>query len=241
MSRAATVALLAELLCLAIVSPQNTSAAWRRAGTYGRLLAVWQAPPVPGGFRRDGEGPFPPPWPLVAFVWKAPCEENHDDATLFFASAPALRKKDSVCRLLANAKLATHCRVSGVGTFVGKWVRFDPQAVPLFVFLELGGGTAGWEVRVFDDWGSYELDGYQNHPFRCVFSGASRLPVYLGDATGDGTPDLILASQKSNISGAAGTPEVWRVMSSTPRGFVKVGHIGKNKLEKLHNLTRLTP
>jgi len=211
-----------------------------------RVLHVWQAPPSPPArYREDGEGPFPPSWPALAVVTQDAEQAERgggivSNATLFLVSGPGLKSTASIGNLLSHTRFATHCHVGDDDSCAGAWVLFGDTDETRFVLVDWAGGTIGLAVRVFDQRVGY-LGDYQSHIFDVALYDGSRLPVYLGDADGDGRTELLIASEVSNNSGATGTPRLWRVMKWVGAGMVEIGEVGQAFIDAHPDLEPLMP
>jgi hypothetical protein len=82
-------------------------------------------------------------------------------------------------------------------------------------------------VEVFEHEVLYTLPtDYQDHRFCSVYRHDSRIPPYVGDIDNDGLPEILVAADITNISGAAGTPQIYLIVEWDPdRGIVETGQI----------------
>ncbi len=196
------------------------------------LIKMWQAPPSAPAehrYRDDGEGPFPASWPTFAFVAKTEaqqqCRASWGGATLFLSSGSGLAPTDGIVRLVAHARFAVDCRTWPDIPCHGAWVRMGGLVEEEhFVLVDASGGTAGRRVRVHEHQIMFNLD-WQDHWFREVFYGLSRLPVYAGDIDADGRDEILLGTEESNSSGAAGTPKVYRIMKWSGTQMEEAGQV----------------
>jgi hypothetical protein len=108
------------------------------------------------------------------------------------------------------------------------------------------GGTAGLRVEVFSRFVRYgigrpngQADATQVHSFNHLFHACSRLPPYLADTDGDGTLELIVASELTNSSGAEGTPQIYDVWAWRDGRLDRVGELPAEKVASLNGRTPL--
>ena len=248
------------LLVLPAIGSCSRAAPPAGPGTAPLALAkVWPRPPSAPPehrFRADGEGPFPPSWPTIAFVGRTEtqveCDPVCGNGTLFIACAPDLTPDSDVLDLLANAGLAERCNLfalpfsDGRGPLqpcYGAWVQMAGLGAEAhFVFVDASGGTSGRRVRVYHHGVAFGAE-FQHHTFERVLWDDSRVPVYVGDADDDGCDELLIGSVETNSSGAAGTPQVYRIMkwSSTSHAMEEAGRIDASNVHDAPCFTVLSP
>jgi hypothetical protein len=204
------------------------------------LVKMWPAPPSAPPeyrYREDREGPFPASWPTLAFVARTRAQADYDDswgdATLFLVSGPHLTAADDLLSLVASARFVDRCHLfppADIGPArpcYGAWVQMAKRgAEELFVLVDCSGGTSYRRVRAYQHIIEFR-PVYQCHWFDRVLEDDSRVPVYVGDQDGDGAEELLIGSEETNASGAAETPQVYRVMkwSNDHRRMEEVGEV----------------
>ena len=210
-----------------------------------RLVAMWPKPPGQWSYGAGGKGPYPPTWPVLAFVIQQESRNTVGmrSAVLCFAAGPDLKADDPLCCLLAHVRYATPCM--GAGPYlIGEWSRDGAEQWSdyAFIFLDFTGGTAGRRVTVFghgisfDDTGWDAASAYQSHSFSEMFSGSSRYGVYIGDVDFDGVSDLLLPTNEANISGGKAPPQPSQAISWA--GLGEVRQVGVFTAEQVADLLR---
>lgn len=212
------------------------------------VLAVWACPPDPGGhFREDGEGPYPASWPVAAVLcsYSDRADERRfhgvmPDATLFLVASKDLDVDSPLDELHRTARFAYPCLV---GAPSGVWLKLCAP-YEHFVFVHESGGSVGPRVVVIEHRILFTLtdDDFQSHMFGIVFMGGSRIPPYYGDIDGDGRIELLVASEETNSSGAAGTPQTYRIVEWRDGQVQVTGTVGADDALNRFGarLTRLT-
>jgi hypothetical protein len=206
------------------------------------MVKVWPRPPSAPPehrFREDGEGPFPPSWPTIAFVGRTKTQVQYDptfgNATLFIACAPDLAPDGELLSLVANVGLADTCNLfpppfsDGPGPqepCYGAWVRMAGLgSEEHFALVDASGGTAGRRVRVYYHDIAFSPN-FQHHSFERVFWDNSRIPVCAGDFDDDGCDELLIGSMETNSSGAPGTPQTYRIIKWS-KARLKMEEVGQ--------------
>jgi len=145
-----------------------------------------------------------------ARTFKTQPNDHVGGATLFLLSA----KDPYFARALDSLSWSVRKAVPCHGRFFsGRWMRLckvEPRP-EFFVFVDETGGTGGPKVQVFhceeffifpapDTGMGWGLD------FVCLLETQSRLPPYAGDIDSDGVPEILVATEETNLS-CAGLPE----------------------------------
>ena len=205
------------------------------------VIGMWEMPRHSDDFyRSDGEGPFPPSWPVFAIVGQSLSQAAYDsalrEATFFLVAGPGLGSSDPLSRLISNTRFATHCNARDLR---GRWIRF-PKAPELFVLVYESGGTGGYAVRVFEHSLGFGVNyRFQDHTFWEVFSGMSDGTVYIGDVTGDGDDELLLRCDTTFHTSSDGDPGRYEILQWKDGQIAEIGEMDEDSVEEMEHLKSL--
>ena len=235
MTRQKTLLLLAVALALlGACSPRGSRRPRQDAKADFELRGVWDEPHHCASAAQTS-----PPvlvvafWPALAVVARTQPEAGKgvvSDSTIFLVVGPGLARTDPAHRLIAHTRLAEPC-LWGNGSCMGGWLSLGPPgSLPVFVFVDESGGSAGGRVRVFDHVAFGGGPSWpQEHSFRRVFEGFSRHGIYIGDVNQDGRDELVLPTEDSNGTGVP-RPMVFRAVAFDGSDMVVVGTVTEDEL-----------
>lgn len=186
-------------------------------------------------YREDGEGPFPRAWPAAAVV--IPLDRDASaQATLFLLAAADLSVTNVIQSIPTASRFARECRIPARG----HWINLTGCSLPVFILVYDSGGTAGENVEVFSrslsfgfDWPDCGAECTQIHTFTCLLEAPSRLPPYVADTDGNGTLEILVASDATNSSGALDTPQIYDVWAWGDGQFNLVGQLAADEIKSL--------
>jgi hypothetical protein len=158
--------------------------------------------------------------------------------TLFLVALPELRSPVHPAEVLRGTKYASHC---GTGNLTGHWIRLSNDELSFFVVTFESGGTAGREIQVFQHrfLVTPSKPTEQLHLFERVWTGYSRIQPFFGDTDADGAPELFVAAEVTNLSGASGTPRVYRVLRWNNGKLEETKQLSERDMERVRS--RLSP
>jgi hypothetical protein len=246
-SKALSIAAMLVAVCLLASGNNSPGQAARPAATGPRILASWPSPARKGPPYFDDEGvKYPDPWPAVAFVCLPGYASSYDGtlsrATLVLASAPLLGIHSKMIDLLSSARYAEEC-YAFAGEAAGRWVQFSEDSEPMFVFVDIPGGTAGPRVMVFAHSVSYDWPGsFQSHAYSKLLDVRARKGAYLGDTDEDGYDELVTCTEESNYSGVG--PRDFRVFGMQDSELRQVALLSGDQVDSMeaeHRIRSIIP
>ena len=232
----------------ALASLGGCAAAVRGMGGETVVVNVWVCPSEGMREFEKGKGIYPLFWPTAAIVCRYGPRKGQAqyagpllDATLFLVAGKDFDSKRPLRGLARSARFASPCRTSELR---GHWLWLSPdQASPVFILVYASAGTGGIRIDAFARSAAYtdpsDPTAFQDHYFRRVLTTQSRIPPYYGDPDGDGQVEIFVAAEVTNMSGAPGTPNIYRVLRWEDHGLRETGQIQESTL--LQKVTKLTP